>query len=56
MYNGKKIKQTTKHNSVTNRTIIYTDLDAFFVSVEQVLNPEPQAKPVVIEGRPGEEG
>ncbi len=41
---------------MANRTIIHIDLDSFFVSVEQVLNPELKGKPVVVGGRPERRG
>ena len=38
------------------RTIFHIDLDAFFVTVEQVLNPALRNKPVIVGGRPGGRG
>jgi DNA polymerase-4 len=41
---------------MASRTIIHIDLDSFFVSVEQVLNPELKGKPIVVGGRPDRRG
>jgi len=41
---------------MASRTIIHIDLDSFFVSVEQVLNPELKGKPVVVGGNPDRRG
>ena len=35
---------------------MHIDLDAFFVAVEQVLNPELRGKPVVVGGKPDRRG
>ncbi|MFC1981598.1 DNA polymerase IV, partial [Chloroflexota bacterium] len=36
--------------------IMHIALDAFFVSVEQVLNPDLQGKPVIVGGKPDRRG
>ena len=38
------------------RCIFHIDLDAFFVSVEQALNPEIKCKPVIVGGDPERRG
>jgi len=38
--------------SAMNRTIFHIDMNAFFASCEQVINPELKHKPIIVGGDP----